>query len=489
MDMRSFRSERGFTLIELMVAVVIGLITVLIMNQALIASEGYRRSSTAGGDAQVSGSLAMFLLQRDLRNAGYGLMASESDGSAIGVTPISLCGPPHATRVYTGAATATPAAVELDGANKPGFVHFAVYPPGTVVHDAIYAPPPASSEADYNTDVIQVIYAGTSASVSTAVHAQEVDVGASRMALRMKTSRFGYRKGDLILVASTSPVLVDGAAHPQPICMINEVTGLPGSNYGNDLDFATSPLSNGRDLLRENTLAYNGGKYCSDYLDNPLLANCAADNQIPSTRLGAPANPPPDPTSHLLFNIQLGTTELSTRVYNFGPRAEIADAASAPLSRFVARMYRIHQSRLESCDFLSGDCTTASGIWIPIADNIVSMRAAYGVDDGSNGGTANDGIVDTWTQTPPNPPPGGSVRWEQVLAARISIVSRSRNFEKSATTTTTSPAWAGDENNAALHDSSWADNYPHDITHLADWGHYRYRLFETTVPFRNLIWK
>lgn len=479
MKMKSVRFQQGFTMIELMVAVVIGLITVLIMNQALTVSEGYRRTSTSGGDAQVSGTLAMFLLQRDLRNAGYGVLASESDGSNIGITPLSLCGPPNKTRVYVGGATASPATVEMDGSNKPGFVHFAVYPAGSAIHDAIYGPPPASNAADYASDIIQVIYAGSSASVSTAVHAKEIyDAGIGAMALRMNPSRFGFRKGDLILVTTNAPVSVDGAAYLQPICMINEITGTPNSNTGGD------PAGNSADLIRQNPVTYNTAKYCSDYIDNPVGSNNC------STKFSAVANPPPDATTHLLFNISLGASDKFTRVYNFGPRADIADVAAAPLPRFVARLYRIHQSRLESCDMLSTDCTSANGVWIPIADNIVSMRAVYGIDDGGNGGTANDGIVDTWTQNQPLSVATPTVRWEQVLSARISIVSRSRQYEKDAATTAASPAWAGDSANTTLHDTSWAASYPHDLSTLgSDWGHYRYRLFETTVPFRNLIWK
>lgn len=476
MRARHFALQQGFTIIELMVAVAIGLITVLIMNQALFFSEGYRRSATSGGDVQTSGSLAMFMLQRDLRNAGYGLLAGESDGSLIPITPLSICAPPNKTRLLIGGPT-TGSTVELGSANKPGFVHFAIYPPGSTVHDAIY-PAASASASDYSSDIIQVMYAGSSASVSTAVHAAEVNLGAGPPALRLKTSRFGFHKGDLILVASTSPASVDGAAYNQPICMINEVTALPGSLQVGD------PAGNALDLLRNET-----GTYCSDYLAPNPVASCPPTVNPSMNPHIAAANQP-------LFNIALGPADLSTRVYNFGPKAEVADTPSIPLTRFVARFYRIHSQRLESCDFLASDCTSATAVWVPIADNIVSMRAAYGVDDGSNGGTAKDGVVDRWTQDQPNPPTT-SWSWPQVLSARISIVARSRNFEKSATTTTESPSWSGSEQTEIdgalvtnpLHDSSWAGDYAHNIKTLADWGHYRYRVFESTIPFRNLIWK
>ena len=53
-----------------MVGVTIGLLALLIIYQALALSEGYKRTTQAGGDAQSSGMIASFLLAQDLGNAG-----------------------------------------------------------------------------------------------------------------------------------------------------------------------------------------------------------------------------------------------------------------------------------------------------------------------------------------------------------------------------------------------------------------------------------
>ena len=63
---------RGFSLIEVLVGVAIALIGVLVMFQTLSVWDARSRSSSAGGDAQVSGALAMFGLERDLKEAGLG---------------------------------------------------------------------------------------------------------------------------------------------------------------------------------------------------------------------------------------------------------------------------------------------------------------------------------------------------------------------------------------------------------------------------------
>ncbi len=67
---RNPRHQSGFGLVEILVGVVIGLLALLIIYRGLALSEGYRRSTTAGGDAQSAGMITTFLLSRDISNAG-----------------------------------------------------------------------------------------------------------------------------------------------------------------------------------------------------------------------------------------------------------------------------------------------------------------------------------------------------------------------------------------------------------------------------------
>jgi type IV pilus assembly protein PilW len=66
-------ASTGMTLIEVMIAMAVSLVLTLAVYQTFAASEGYRRSASAGGDATFNGSLAMYSLQRDLRMSGFGL--------------------------------------------------------------------------------------------------------------------------------------------------------------------------------------------------------------------------------------------------------------------------------------------------------------------------------------------------------------------------------------------------------------------------------
>jgi type IV pilus assembly protein PilW len=65
--------QAGMMLVELMVGLFIGLLTTFAIVQVLVYSEGQRRTAMSGSDAQTGGALALQSLQRDLRQAGYGL--------------------------------------------------------------------------------------------------------------------------------------------------------------------------------------------------------------------------------------------------------------------------------------------------------------------------------------------------------------------------------------------------------------------------------
>ena len=144
----------------------------------------------------------------------------------------------------------------------------------------------------------------------------------------------------------------------------------------------------------------------------------------------------------------------------------VISLGSAP----VLRTYVISNSRLTSDDNLivNGAATRTD-----VVDSIVDLRALYGKD------TNADNIVDTYDNTTPTTAAG----WQQVLSIKIGILSRIGNYEKPSTSggncdaTTTAPTWSG-------------GGFPKvDISTVTSQDRcYRYRVFETTVPLRNMIW-
>ena len=106
-------------------------------------------------------------------------------------------------------------------------------------------------------------------------------------------------------------------------------------------------------------------------------------------------------------------------------------------------------------------------MWPAIASNIVSLRAEYGRDTSA----PPDAIVDLYDQTQP----GTACGWAAVYALRIALVARSAQFDK-AVLTSTAPTWMGSANTPVV------------LTADDNWQHYRYKVFQTVVPIRNVAW-
>ena len=80
------KHQRGFTLIELMVGVALGLLATVVISQVFLQSEENKRSTTSGNDAAVNGALAMFMIQRDVQTAGYGMLSGLKNGLGCPLT-------------------------------------------------------------------------------------------------------------------------------------------------------------------------------------------------------------------------------------------------------------------------------------------------------------------------------------------------------------------------------------------------------------------
>src|SRR5436305_244416 len=73
------KALRGFSLIEVMVGIVIGMIAVLVIYQVFAAAEGIKRNTTSAGDAQQNGLLSSFMLSVELMNASNGVASAMQD--------------------------------------------------------------------------------------------------------------------------------------------------------------------------------------------------------------------------------------------------------------------------------------------------------------------------------------------------------------------------------------------------------------------------
>jgi len=138
--------------------------------------------------------------------------------------------------------------------------------------------------------------------------------------------------------------------------------------------------------------------------------------------------------------------------------------------------YAIRGGNLSMCDFTDTgrDCTQASA-WVPIANNMVSLRAQYGRDTTAPN---MDAVVDTYDQTAPTT----ACQLMRTPAVRLALVARSTQGEKDVVTTA-APVWEGSL------DASGNPAHPIVLTGFSDWQKYRYKVFQTMVPLRNVSWK
>jgi type IV pilus assembly protein PilW len=75
----AFLHQKGFSLVELMVGLIIGLLATLVIMQVFSTFEGQKRSTSGSADAQTNGSIALMSIQRNVQMAGYGLPLPMAD--------------------------------------------------------------------------------------------------------------------------------------------------------------------------------------------------------------------------------------------------------------------------------------------------------------------------------------------------------------------------------------------------------------------------
>ncbi len=393
MNMPSRRLARGFTLIEILVGVGIGVIGILVMFRMVALWDTHTRSATSGSDAQVSGTLAMFNLERDIKQAGMGF--GNADAPFLGC----------------------PVTADFNGAP----INFNLSPV-QILQGALGAP-----------DQVLVLYGDSSfyggkepapdASIPNAVLRRDLAFTSSTATSKTLERRGMFRAGDLAVVAGNESALPGSAT-----CALIEVTD----------------TSNPDNL----TIGHTGGLYNSFY--STAASGVARFNPAGGT----------------------GGTFTTGRIYNLGPIPQL-------------NVWQIRaDGALTRSDFLH------TGPVTDVAERVVNLKAEYGID------TNNDRVVDTWTATPAPP-----VDWSTVLAIRTAVVVRSKQFEKSIDPNTNTafavtpdarnPCWA---NCDAAHTfvmtnvDGTGDTFNDTMADPNNWRYYRYRVYERTIPLRNLLW-
>lgn len=131
----AIRCNGGFSLVDIMVGMVISLIGVIIIFQVFSVSEGVKRTTTSGGDAQQNGAAALFVMERALREAGYGMNAGDPTTT-------------FPAQINFGATAADPDSIDIKSRKNWDYGPFA--PSATAFPSAV---PPVLSDDVYSVDI------------------------------------------------------------------------------------------------------------------------------------------------------------------------------------------------------------------------------------------------------------------------------------------------------------------------------------------------
>ena len=358
--------QRGFSLIEILVGLVIGLLATLVIMQVFAVFEGQKRTTTGAADAQTNGSIAIYSIQHELKMAGFGLLPTAT-ASPLDCTTIAFGG--------TGITSIAPAVI-TDGGAGPGA-----------------------------SDTITIHYGnsnsgGIPAQIGALPGGNAADIG----------NNFGCHVGDVAL-------LINGAS-----CNLTSVVG--------PTDIATPAIPSSP---ANNTTVT---------LNNMAGANIGANLAC----LGAWV------TS--IFRVHL----------NYDPTGATGAANS--------------QAYLEKAT----DPLVAGS---PIVSDIVNIQAQYGIS-----ATAGSNQVTNWvdatgaTWASPSVP-----NRNRIKAMHIAVVTRDGLYEKGIVTSTCTTTKGTVNNGPCAWDDTNLDQAPKiDLSNDPNWQHYRYRVFDSIVPLRNMIW-
>lgn len=353
--------QTGFTLVELMVAVLLGMLTVIVIAQVLATSEAQRRQVASGGDAEINGSLSLFTLQRDIQMAGYGLAANPS---ALGCTVKN-----NYDSGTTQQFTLAPVIIDNGASDAP--------------------------------DTITVLQGHTSGS------AVPMKIKEDKGTRFIVESTMGANTGDQV-------VAVPEAWSSTKWCTLYGITHNSGS-ADTSLTADNIPHADS-DKWNAASIAPAGGYDSTSYLVN----------------LGAP----------------------------------------------TLKSYAIDSNNLEVTERDAVDGSADSRNLYP---EIVNLQALYGKD------TSGDGAVDKYDHVTPTT----AAEWKQVITVRLAVVARNAQAEKNEVTPN-QPLWdVGSSvtvDGETLVDCGTSKCMTLKVSHLTDWKYYRYRVYTTTVPLRNVLW-
>jgi type IV pilus assembly protein PilW len=385
------------TLVELLVAMTIGLAVTLVVTTLLVVSENHKRTTTSTNDAEQTGNYAFYALDRALRDAGSGIAQSGLSGNDTGVLGCELNVAGFLPR------------------SSPFPTPFAGFLPTAPASLRVAPVLIAQAQSDGGSDVLVVMGgSGAAGGVSRPI------TGVGDVSSLVLENTVGFVGADDLALVS-QPGTTD--------CLLEQVASASGSTL---------------------TLKTNGVYYTKNGTATGL-ATLAASLSAYVTPLG---NAQANNVQYQLFGV--GTDN-------------------------VLYSYDLLQNQLKVQS--SGNDTSQ-----PLADQVVSLNAIYGVQT-----TTTPGVLDHWVA--PNAAAGYDIatvmgseaKMESIIAVHVALLVRGEYYDKNVNNVEGLPTQVtlfngytdGSGNSLAT-----TVSLKNPTTNVPN---YRYRLFEFTVPLRNMI--
>ncbi|MCB1891252.1 MAG: PilW family protein [Rhodocyclaceae bacterium] len=383
--------NRGLSLIELMVGVVIGMIAIIIIMQVAITFEGQKRTTVGTAGAMDEGAVGLFTLRKEIQSAGYGM--ADPDLLACLVQA-------HEAR-FDNLATAAD-------------FSFSIFP--VLITQGVSGAP----------DSITVNYS-SSPMLATAASLIQNFPGDETTNLKLN-NRYGFNAGDVVILANPT-VLAPSPPSPAGTrqCSMYQVTALPAAAGETD------------EVKHELT----------QYVNSAGATVPSRFNKSGGLGIAYPAN--------------------TTKIFNLGGNP-------------VSSVFSIVNNQLVFQDQLTGSPTP-----LVLLDNVISFQAQYGFDmrPGAQVNLQVTQFSDTVIDADGSGVAGNSDDWMRLGAVRVAIVVRNKYPERPdattglCNTTTNVPAWTWGSIPEAVLDPADTD----------EWKCYRYKVFESVIPLRNMFWK
>lgn len=464
--MRNDTQQSGFSMIEILIGMTIGLIVILVIMQTMSLFEGQRKSSSGAANMQSNGLAALYSLEQDTRLAGYGLIVNYQGIGDLPCTKINGYGAP------AGVFDAIPISLDTSGVSDTITISRMDTTRGGLITGGKIAKISSviATQADL-TAASGIMLDSTPGMFNLAGASETVGFYPPSS---VNTSDFSYKVvptvADTVLISFASGV----PAATAKVCTLLKVGGLVSAqSYVAEVTNVAGTPYFGTILLGVSAVsAVVNGVRVADNIASAVIPGGTISAVIPAwTKLSFVA------TSNVGLNTATAPTFTaypagSAVMHNLGPdptltRTTFAVNAAGQFTKSV-----------------NGNAAD------PVADNIVSMQAQYGI------ATAGTQAINCWVDPTANNPAsptclaGDTANWtpaglqatpaniKRIKAIRVAIVARNNIREKAkngvCTATSTAPI-------------SWLNGPAINLTANPEWQCYRYKVYQTIIPLHNVI--